>query len=128
MEEEEPNVSRDERRINHRKPEEEEDPAPAGICDQLDDSNVHRRRRQQKLVHVFPVPERRYLPTPLPSNDSSLAKMQISMMSRQNYLCKYCKRPRHFTKECPNDSVCNNCGQAGHMDADCNLKTMCWNC
>ncbi|KAK3004380.1 hypothetical protein RJ639_019776 [Escallonia herrerae] len=29
---------------------------------------------------------------------------------RQDALCKNCKKPDHFARECPNEAVCNNCG------------------
>ncbi|GFY94968.1 zinc knuckle (CCHC-type) family protein [Actinidia rufa] len=31
----------------------------------------------------------------------------------QNNLCKNCKRPGHYARECPNVAICHNCGLPG---------------
>ncbi|KAG6507230.1 hypothetical protein ZIOFF_032571 [Zingiber officinale] len=43
-------------------------------------------------------------------------------------LCKNCKRPGHYARECPNAAVCNSCGLPGHIASECTTKSLCWNC
>ncbi|XP_042984733.1 DNA-binding protein HEXBP-like isoform X1 [Carya illinoinensis] len=49
------------------------------------------------------------------------------VFSRDN-LCKNCKRPGHYARECPNVAICHNCALPGHIASECTTKSLCWNC
>ncbi|KAI3815641.1 hypothetical protein L1987_15318 [Smallanthus sonchifolius] len=38
----------------------------------------------------------------------------------QSNLCKNCRRPGHYARECPNTAICRNCGLPGHIASECN--------
>ncbi|KVH96640.1 Zinc finger, CCHC-type, partial [Cynara cardunculus var. scolymus] len=46
----------------------------------------------------------------------------------QSNLCKNCKRPGHYARECPNVAICHNCGlpgKTGHLARDCLNDPVC---
>ncbi|KAG6779568.1 hypothetical protein POTOM_015960 [Populus tomentosa] len=68
-------------------------------------------------------------------------------VENQSNLCKNCKRPGHYARECPNVAICHNCGLPGvngriyvspddilqtqhlwHIASECTTKSLCWNC
>ncbi|KAI7735128.1 hypothetical protein M8C21_025925, partial [Ambrosia artemisiifolia] len=55
--------------------------------------------------------------------------------SRRSYsqsdLCKNCRRPGHYARECPNVAICHNCGlpgEPGHLAGSCPNEGICHAC
>ncbi|KAF9684417.1 hypothetical protein SADUNF_Sadunf04G0116100 [Salix dunnii] len=80
------------------------------------------RNKDSFMIDVSPIHFLDVLPTAL----SFLVFCDFA--TSQSNLCKNCKRPGHYARECPNVAICHNCGLPGHIASECTTKSLCWNC